>query len=132
MRTRRRGTGSLLLLVSGAVAGCDPGGQGTPLPEEGPSERFPFDDVTTSVGLDFHHYPGATGHYYFVEPVGSGVALLDFDSDGDMDVYLVQAGTVPGAAEGVPIIALPEGSARAMAWVSPSETSTTTVTRICS
>lgn len=111
MRTRRRGTGSLLLLVSGAVAGCDPGGQGTPLPEEGPSERFPFDDVTTSVGLDFHHYPGATGHYYFVEPVGSGVALLDFDSDGDMDVYLVQAGTVPGAAEGVPIIALPEGSA---------------------
>jgi hypothetical protein len=41
-----------------------------------------------------------------VEPVGSGVALLDFDSDGDMDVYLVQAGTVPGAAEGVPVIPL--------------------------
>ena len=47
-------------------------------------------DAAAETGLDFRHWNGATGEWYFPEINGAGVALLDFDDDGDLDVYLVQ------------------------------------------
>ena len=52
-----------------------------------------FEDASKATGLDFQHFIGATGAYYPPEIMGSGVALLDYDGDGDLDVYLLQ-GTV--------------------------------------
>ena len=49
-----------------------------------------FVDVTKSSGLQFEHFNGMSGALYFPEMMGSGVALFDYDGDGDMDVYLVQ------------------------------------------
>ncbi len=50
--------------------------------------------------LDFHHRSGGPAKTYIVETMGSGVALFDFDSDGDLDVYLVNAGSLlPFAGE---------------------------------
>lgn len=52
-----------------------------------------FDEVAGSAGLHFQHFIGATGSDYVPEIFGSGVALLDYDADGDLDVYVLQ-GTV--------------------------------------
>ena len=49
-----------------------------------------FRESAVEVGLDFHHFIGATGEFYLPEIMGSGVGLLDYDGDGDLDVYLIQ------------------------------------------
>jgi hypothetical protein len=50
-----------------------------------------FEDVAEATGLAFEHHNGRQGEYLFPEITGAGVAFLDYDNDGDMDVYLVQA-----------------------------------------
>jgi hypothetical protein len=49
-----------------------------------------FEDITERSGVRFVHDTGAKGAYFMPENVGSGVALLDFDNDGRLDIYLVQ------------------------------------------
>ncbi len=49
-----------------------------------------FREAATEVGLTFHHFTGATGEFYFPENMGPGAALIDYDNDGDLDVYLLQ------------------------------------------
>jgi hypothetical protein len=51
-----------------------------------------FRDDTAAVGLDFVHDAGPLGRYFMPQVMGSGGALIDFDNDGLLDLYLVQNG----------------------------------------
>ncbi len=54
------------------------------------ADPAPFVEIAAETGLDFVHFNGMTGKEYFSEMMGAGVALIDYDGDGDLDVYLVQ------------------------------------------
>jgi hypothetical protein len=49
-----------------------------------------FTDRAKEAGIDFVHFNGASGFHYYPETMGSGVALFDYDNDGDLDIFLVQ------------------------------------------
>jgi hypothetical protein len=49
-----------------------------------------FREAAAETGLKANHFNGATGDYYLPEIMGTGVALFDFDGDGDLDVLLMQ------------------------------------------
>ena len=54
-----------------------------------------FEDVTHQAGLDkFHHQSGDPPNQNILEVDGSGVALLDYDNDGWLDIYLLNGSTI--------------------------------------
>jgi enediyne biosynthesis protein E4 len=53
-----------------------------------------FKDISRQAGLtSWHHAVGSNAKSYIVESLGSGVALLDYDNDGWLDIYLVNGMT---------------------------------------
>ena len=55
-----------------------------------------FTDATAAAGIKFAHNTGAYGAKLLPETMGSGVAFLDFDSDGHADLLFVNATYWPG------------------------------------
>lgn len=89
----------LLLYIAASIAcvGCE----GQPAPSEPdtssttPAVARPwFVDEAAGAGLHFTWKSGHDQAFLMPEIVGGGVALLDFDLDGDLDVYFAQGGDV--------------------------------------
>jgi enediyne biosynthesis protein E4 len=64
-----------------------------------------FVESAAATGLVFTHANGASGKYYLPEMMGAGVALFDFDNDGDLDVFLVQSGAINAGGGAAPATA---------------------------
>src|SRR6266850_897534 len=62
-----------------------------------------FTDLTKQAGLDkFHHRSGSLEKTHIIDTPGSGVALLDYDHDGWLDIYLLNGSTVPALKDREP------------------------------
>lgn len=62
-----------------------------------PAEDDWFEDLTAGSGVDFAYEDGSNGRYYtLLETVGGGASLIDFDSDGDLDLFITGGGTITG------------------------------------
>lgn len=90
-----------LLVAALGVAGC---GSSAPEPSSTASSEAAapwFEDIAASAGLSFVHRSGHEGTTYRLpEIMGGGAALFDMDADGDLDVLLVQSGTLDGDDRG--------------------------------
>lgn len=88
-----------------SVATAPSGIADAPLPQQIPPgaplrparESDWFEDVTRLSGVRFSYSAGTeAGLYELLEVVGGGVALLDYDGDGDLDLFLAGGGEYAG------------------------------------
>ena len=107
---RPRATVAILTLVLCGSCGCEEGGPdstGKPSPPPGAlrqsvepqdgstdSPGIHLTDVTKETGIDFRLTSGALPSSRILEVKGGGVALLDHDNDGDLDVFVPNGATL--------------------------------------
>ena len=59
-------------------------------------------DVTSQTKIAFRHTDGGSGQRYIVESVVAGLAMLDYDNDGQLDIYLLNGTPLKGTKVEVP------------------------------
>jgi hypothetical protein len=83
-------------VATGAAHPAVKDAQSRPITAGGFVEKGPtvFLDITKQAGLDkFIHRSGAEKKETIIETMGSGVALLDYDNDGWLDIYILNGST---------------------------------------
>ena len=88
-----------LVFLALLAAGCGaPETAGAPPPPAKPSTEW-FSEQAQATGLNFVHVNGMSGEQFIAEIMGPGVALVDYDNDGDLDVYAVQGQSLRRSTE---------------------------------
>src|SRR4029079_13993690 len=59
------------------------------VPPPKPALEEVFVDRAKDLGVGFVHVNGMSGKLYMPEIMGAGVALFDYDNDGDLDLFFV-------------------------------------------
>jgi enediyne biosynthesis protein E4 len=78
----------VLLAILGSTGCGDEAAAADPNASSGAGASFSFVDVARESGLDLKNVCGDPRRWYIVESNGNGAAWLDYDGDGDMDLYL--------------------------------------------
>lgn len=93
-RCRRRWLAAgTLVALAWATAGAAP---------ESPPAPAVFEEVAARAGVRFVVNPSRSPQKHQPETMSSGVALLDYDGDGDLDLYAVDTATMPGLVKTLP------------------------------
>jgi len=94
MATFKAGWGSLSIWRRTAAVGLACVGFLSPAGAECPIQLM---DITKESGIPFKHTDGSSGQYYIMETVSAGLALFDYDGDGDVDIYFLNGSALPGS-----------------------------------
>src|SRR5713101_7225954 len=82
----------------GLLVGCSRHGDSpAPAAETAPSPKPIFTDRTADTGINFSYHNGQeAGNLAILESLGGGVALIDFDGDGLLDIFVTGGGYYDG------------------------------------
>jgi len=85
----------LLVLLTIAIASIQSLGQ---------TFQVTFIDITKDAGIDFRYNFGDFTYENILESSGSGITILDYDSDGDMDLYMLNGTYLAGISDSAGIV----------------------------
>jgi hypothetical protein len=98
MRARRGCAGLVAPALAGLAAACDSATPPVAADASAATARPWFREVAREAGVVFVHDSGHAEAFLAPESLCGGLALLDADEDGALDLYLVQSGSIPAPA----------------------------------
>jgi enediyne biosynthesis protein E4 len=62
-----------------------------------------FTDITQEAGITWQQFSGESPDRFLIETMGGGVAFVDFDNDGMLDIFFVNGGETPRGKSPLPL-----------------------------